>query len=523
MLAKAVKRHVPSHDSKGPASQQAKVAANTLQPCSSTVLNAPRPGWPIVKNPLKRTASQAMGVYKSRDMETSLNREAGLSRHDAMQTKGSNPPLSQESAGGGRVSKLHNTVFFDENDFDDDADIDLNSDSTSSKTLEGWTEVSYPTLPQSSASVRPAQPKSSAPIPWSSSPLHHKFSPDKPSALSPAALAGQTGVPAPKATKRSSLPWSTITSGESHDQKSDPPANKSDLSAHKSDLPAQVKQMNALARQRHSTANVQGTAVGKGSFTPLPKDKPNSPYPWNKTTSAVKKEQKALRDAHKKLVKNGIKDADGDEPGKITSAKAKKVHRVFLSDEQRNVLDLVADARKSVFFTGSAGTGKSVLLREIIRALRQKHKHEIDRVAVTASTGLAACNVGGVTLHSFAGIGLGKEAVPELVRKIKRNAKAKLRWMRTKILIIDEISMVDGDLFDKLEGIARIIRNNGRPFGGIQLVITGDFFQLPPVPDYGKVSTFAFDAATWNTSIEHTIALTQVFRQKDPGMCGLRA
>lgn len=163
------------------------------------------------------------------------------------------------------------------------------------------------------------------------------------------------------------------------------------------------------------------------------------------------------------------------------------------------------------------GTGKSVLMREIIANLRKKHAREPDRVAVTASTGLAACNVGGVTLHSFGGIGLGKESVPELVRKIKRNPKAKNRWMRTKILVVDEISMVDGDLFDKLEAIARNIRNNGRPFGGIQLVITGDFFQLPPVPDYGKTSKFAFDAATWNTSIEHTIGLTQVFRQRDPG------
>ena len=157
------------------------------------------------------------------------------------------------------------------------------------------------------------------------------------------------------------------------------------------------------------------------------------------------------------------------------------------------------------------------MLREIIKVLREKYKREPDRVAVTASTGLAACNIGGVTLHSFGGIGLGKEPVPDLVKKIKRNMKAKNRWMRTKVLIIDEISMVDGDLFDKLEGIARIIRNNGRPFGGIQLVITGDFFQLPPVPDSGRVSRFAFDGATWNTSIEHTIGLNQVFRQKDPG------
>lgn len=156
-------------------------------------------------------------------------------------------------------------------------------------------------------------------------------------------------------------------------------------------------------------------------------------------------------------------------------------------------------------------------MREVISSLRQKYSKEPDRIAVTASTGLAACNVGGVTLHSFAGIGLGKEPVPDLVKKIKRNAKAKTRWLRTRVLVIDEISMVDGELFDKLEAIARTMRNNGRPFGGIQLVITGDFFQLPPVPDYGKIAKFAFDADTWNTTIEHTIGLTQVFRQKDPG------
>ena len=135
---------------------------------------------------------------------------------------------------------------------------------------------------------------------------------------------------------------------------------------------------------------------------------------------------------------------------------------------------------------------------------------------MTASTGLAACNVGGVTLHSFSGIGLGKEPVPDLVRKIKRNPKAKIRWLRTKVLIIDEISMVDSELFDKLEGVARVMRNNGRPFGGIQLIITGDYFQLPPVPDNGKIAKFAFEAAAWPTCLEYTIGLTQVFRQKDP-------
>lgn len=122
--------------------------------------------------------------------------------------------------------------------------------------------------------------------------------------------------------------------------------------------------------------------------------------------------------------------------------------------------------------------------------------------------------------NAHAGIGLGKEEAPELIRKIRRNVKAKERWLKTKYLIIDEVSMVDGDLFDKLSQIGRTIRNNGRPWGGIQLIITGDFFQLPPVPDHGqgekREAKFAFDAATWDTSIDHTIGLTQIFRQRDP-------
>jgi len=434
-----------------------------------------------------------MGSCQSRDHD----RESSLSRPAS---KGSLTEMSQSSIGGGRVGKLHDTVFFDENDFDDDANIDLDSDSASSKTLVNSTDVSYPTLPLPNASATPGPVPSSAPIPWSSSPLRHKLPPPAPP-LYPTLPEYETS-PAPKVSKRRTLPWLEETGDEPHNRSGG--------------IPAHVQAL--IERSRNRKASAKGAAVDASteSFTPLPKDKQNLPFPWNKTSSAVKKEQKALREGHKRLVKVT------DQQEKSTTTRAKRVPRVMLSSEQRKVLDLVVDGKKSVFFTGSAGTGKSVLLREIIRVLRDKHKRETDRVAVTASTGLAACNVGGVTLHSFAGIGLGKEAVPELVRKIKRNSKAKLRWMRTKIFVIDEISMVDGDLFDKLEGIARIIRNNGRPFGGIQLVITGDFFQLPPVPDYGRISKFAFDAATWNTSIENTIGLTEVFRQKDPGMFVLR-
>ncbi|KAG4304852.1 hypothetical protein PORY_001905 [Pneumocystis oryctolagi] len=142
----------------------------------------------------------------------------------------------------------------------------------------------------------------------------------------------------------------------------------------------------------------------------------------------------------------------------------KKLPGLFLSEEQKTVLKIVVEERK----INVLGTGKSILLREIITSLRKKYAKEPDRVAITASTGLAACNIGGVTLHSYAGIGLGRDSSEDLCKKIKKNKKCLSRWLRTKVLVIDEISMVDAELFDKLENIARKLRNNENPFGGIQ-------------------------------------------------------
>ena len=448
---------------------------NALRPSQSSILNVPRPFTRPYRNPLKRTASQASD---------------------------SGGPSSQESAQKNikipttmaRVGNLHENVFFDENDFDDDNAIDLDEEEVpSTKERQSPAGSARASLQSHQKKAQPKTPASSAPFPWSSSPLaHFAMPPPQPSAPKTSSIGNAT------VTKRRILPWLTdqLVGGQDDRTQDNGPL---------------VNARESIARQAGGRSDQAAE-----SFTPLPKDKPDSPYSWDKTASAVKKEQKRLRQEHKSLVRNNEGGILGESKAK--TKKKESVARVFLSDEQKSVLDLVTEKNKSVFFTGSAGTGKSVLLREIIKVMRDKHKHEPDRVAVTASTGLAACNVGGVTLHSFAGIGLGKEAAPTLVRKVKKNMKAKTRWMRTKILIIDEVSMVDSELFDKLEEIARLIRNNGRPFGGIKLVITGDFFQLPPVSDYSRASKFAFDAATWNTSIEHTIGLTQVFRQKDPGM-----
>lgn len=241
---------------------------------------------------------------------------------------------------------------------------------------------------------------------------------------------------------------------------------------------------------------------------------------WMKTASQLKSERRndpgALR-INSMTPSMGESNSARSSPSASTSDPngAKSVNKIFLSLEQRKVLQMVVEGERNVFFTGSAGTGKSVLLREIIKELRRKHAKSPDAVAVTASTGIAACNIGGVTIHSFAGIGLGKEPATQLVNKIRKNRKAAGRWQRTKVLIIDEVSMVDPQLLDKLEEIARMLRKRSdRPFGGIQIVITGDFFQLPPVNPGGSV-TFAFDADCWNKVVQHKVNLTQVFRQKE--------
>jgi ATP-dependent DNA helicase PIF1 len=155
-----------------------------------------------------------------------------------------------------------------------------------------------------------------------------------------------------------------------------------------------------------------------------------------------------------------------------------------LSPSQLSVFDKVQTG-ESLFFTGEAGTGKSFLLDVIVKHARTCS----DKcVFVTASTGVSACAIGGTTLHSFAGVGLADDSWEMLVKKLKEAKTAPLRkaanrWRMARMLVIDECSMIDPSFFVKLDRIARSLKNSPDvPFGGIQIVMTGDFFQLPPIP-----------------------------------------
>lgn len=182
---------------------------------------------------------------------------------------------------------------------------------------------------------------------------------------------------------------------------------------------------------------------------------------------------------------------------------------VQLTLEQKAVLSAVL-AGRSIFFTGGAGTGKSYLLRHILSSLPPQ-----DAFA-TATTGIAAAHIGGTTLHAFAGVGTGKAPVEVMVERAQRQPWLG-HWRRCKVLVVDEVSMLDGHLFRKLERVARLVRRSDRPFGGIQLVLCGDFLQLPPISRRDEpAAVYCFQTSAWRQCVHATLELKQVHRQKDP-------
>jgi len=165
----------------------------------------------------------------------------------------------------------------------------------------------------------------------------------------------------------------------------------------------------------------------------------------------------------------------------------------------------------NVFLTGSAGTGKTFLLNKFIQYL----KDEKIKVGITASTGIASTHIGGITIHSWSGIGIANSINDPKIKKFLKGRNPKWKEIRdTKVLIIDEISMFDSERLALVDRVCKEIKDPFLPFGGIQLVVCGDFFQLPPIYD-GEKTDFAYNSPIWRKARFRVCYLEKQHRQDD--------
>ena len=166
---------------------------------------------------------------------------------------------------------------------------------------------------------------------------------------------------------------------------------------------------------------------------------------------------------------------------------------------------------ENIFITGAGGTGKTYSIKKIYEHAKENGAI----IAVTALTGVAAilldCNA--TTIHSWAGIGISAstKSIDDIVRKVSRSKFYRHNWEITDILVIDEISMMSLKLFELLDKLGQTIKNNDKPFGGIQIILSGDFFQLPPI----KETNFCFESPNFLKMFDNIIYLKKIYRQND--------
>lgn len=373
MLTKAIQQHQPA-----PAAKQYSLSQTLLPSSSPSSRPDPHSNRPWRKQPQsdRSTLSQVNPVLKpsassvlngsgfartvgANDLVKPIlsetkNLESSSSSYSSFYGPGHPDPFSKSQSqlsAPGHVANLHDAVYFDENDFEDDADLDLEVEDPMSKghLSVSKADINLPAEQKTPLSNNKGIVMSSAPLAWSSSPLQHKATPPNAGLLHRTNDAHASDVAKSRTavdigpdsdlrpSKRRTLPWPTDGDKDvTNDATRGPPAHVQKI----------------IDRHRANKAQRQ---QDNGEFTPLPKDNHLFQYSWNKTASAMKEEQRKLRQANKRIVKSN--DASSEDIGQAIRAKKKqKLEPVFLSQEQQRVLKLVVESGKSVFFTGSAGT-----------------------------------------------------------------------------------------------------------------------------------------------------------------------
>lgn len=186
--------------------------------------------------------------------------------------------------------------------------------------------------------------------------------------------------------------------------------------------------------------------------------------------------------------------------------------------KQSTALDILKTGQ-NVFLTGQAGAGKTYVLNQYIKYLRECRI----ATAITATTGLAATHMGGVTVHSWAKIGIHKDVETFNFKRLTDNEDFVEKIKNTKVLIVDEISMLHAKQVELIDQVLQKARENNEPFGGLQVIFSGDFYQLPPVGEKGETSKekFAFMSPVWAASKFQICYLSEQHRQNDANADGL--
>lgn len=185
----------------------------------------------------------------------------------------------------------------------------------------------------------------------------------------------------------------------------------------------------------------------------------------------------------------------------------------------------VLAAGQNVFLTGAPGAGKTHLLNRFIKYL---HEREVN-IAITAPTGIAATHIGGMTLHSWSGLGIREDITEDVIEDLLSKSYLRKRFETTQVLIIDEISMLSPRLFEAIDVLLQNVRFSNEPFGGMQVVCTGDFFQLPPIikPNFQAMEDvlqdeddipprYVWQTRTWQNLMPTVCYLSERYRHDDP-------